>query len=85
MFKILIPSLLLVHVALSYDCPERQLSGTSGTIYAGDQTSGTGNCNKEVIKVKFGRSMAVKLTWEHFNVGGDMPYCSAGNVKIETG
>ncbi|XP_066918263.1 uncharacterized protein [Clytia hemisphaerica] len=76
--------LLLIVVAspiYANDCPVVTKQGTYGSISGGRLT----NCNKEVFKLKFGQQMAVKLTWNSFNVGGDMPYCTDGNMKIYLG
>lgn len=83
--NLILCSILLLFVVASpiytYDCPVVEKKGTSGSISGGVSTG----CNKEVFKLNFGQEMAVKLTWNSFNVGGDMPYCTDGNVKVFIG
>ena len=85
MLLVLLATLISSQVVLSQDCPEKRMSGTFGSVSGGNKGVGTSFCNKEVFKLEFGRSMAVKLSWTYFNVGGDMPYCTDGNLKIEAG
>eukprot|EP00111_Clytia_hemisphaerica_P002434 TCONS_00006967-protein len=79
--------LLSVHAASSTSCQEKVYGGVSGTIHGGDHAPIPPNdfCTKEVIRVVFGRTMAVKLNFESFDIAGDMPYCISGNMKIVAG
>ena len=70
-------------VIVSSTCQEtiNSVPYRGGTISGGDKYG----CKSEVYKIDFGSKRPVKLTWTSFNVGGEMPICSSGNLKVKVG
>ena len=71
-------SLLVVINCLSCN---KVYNGHSGSI----STQGEYGCDKEVFKIDFGNIQNVTLSWELFDVRGEMPVCLRGYLRVNVG
>ena len=74
-------SLSLLVVINNCSSCNKVYNGRSGSI----STQGEYGCDKEVFKIDFGNTENVKLSWEYFDVRGEMPYCLSGYLKVKVG
>ncbi|XP_068719838.1 CUB domain-containing protein 2-like isoform X2 [Montipora capricornis] len=88
MFLLLITGLYLIDAVSAASC-DKTLSASFGTItspnyYGSSLYSSNLNCQYDIY-VPSGGTNVVKLTWESFDVNGDMPNCYDDNVEIYIG